>query len=451
MTVSATTAPGGAVTLARDRRTTLGPGLLVLLGLVVIGLGVAAGVLVGPGVPMAVLLLIGAVLAVVGGWVILRIRSLRLRVEPDYLHLTGMGVDRRYHLAKGSLARVASAGLARRRRPSLLGSAVGPATLGDETVELIRLGATPSVILIPTEQGRVALAAAAEDELVQTLMAAARTREERAPVAATVISAPAALAPAAVAPAAMAAAAVAPVPAPAPRPAQPEPPARPLTGIERMALEEKMAEERRAALTGARSEQAAASLATAAALSPPAPPTVFVPPAPPPIAAPVAAPAPEPPPTAEAGSPEVAALFGEAAPAAAPAAALAPAVAAPPPLAPAATATPATSAPSRISLPRGLPRRRPMATRVERPIFTVDLAVLAAPLVGAGAVWFLAAATEAIPTDQGLDPIGAALLLSGPVAMLAVFLARSRWPRLAGLTSVSALIALALVARALIG
>jgi hypothetical protein len=32
-----------------------------------------------------------------------------------------------------------------------------------------------------------------------------------------------------------------------------------------------------------------------------------------------------------------------------------------------------------------------------------------------------------------------------------VFLARSRWPRLAGLTSVSALIALALVARALIG
>jgi hypothetical protein len=92
-----------------------------------------------------------------------------------------------------------------------------------------------------------------------------------------------------------------------------------------------------------------------------------------------------------------------------------------------------------------------MATRVERPIFTVDLAVLAAPLVGAGAVWFLAAATEAIPSDQGLDPIGAALLLSGPVAMLAVFLARSRWPRLAGLTSVSALIALALVARALIG
>jgi hypothetical protein len=216
-----------------------------------------------------------------------------------------------------------------------------------------------------------------------------------------------------------------------------------------MALEERMAEERRAALTGARTEQAAASLATAAALSPPAPPSVFVPPPPPPVAAP----APEPPPTAQAGSPEVAALFGEAAPAATPAAARAPlpAVAAPPPLAPAATATPATSAPSRISLPRGLPRRRPMATRVERPIFTVDLAVLAAPLVGAGAVWFLAAATEAIPSDQGLDPIGAALLLSGPVAMLAVFLARSRWPRLAGLTSVSALIALALVARALIG
>jgi hypothetical protein len=50
-----------------------------------------------------------------------------------------------------------------------------------------------------------------------------------------------------------------------------------------------------------------------------------------------------------------------------------------------------------------------------------------------------------------MDPIAAALLLCGPVAALAVFLAYSRWPRLAGLSSVSAMLALLLVARALIG
>jgi hypothetical protein len=37
------------------------------------------------------------------------------------------------------------------------------------------------------------------------------------------------------------------------------------------------------------------------------------------------------------------------------------------------------------------------------------------------------------------------------VAALAVYLAYSRWPRLAGLSSVSAMLALLLVARALIG
>jgi hypothetical protein len=37
------------------------------------------------------------------------------------------------------------------------------------------------------------------------------------------------------------------------------------------------------------------------------------------------------------------------------------------------------------------------------------------------------------------------------VAVLAIFLARTRWPRLAGLSSLAAVLALALVARAVIG
>ena len=60
------------------------------------------------------------------------------------------------------------------------------------------------------------------------------------------------------------------------------------------------------------------------------------------------------------------------------------------------------------------------------------LAVFAAPLAGAGVVvWILATVrTGAAHGTDGLDPIGAALLLCGPIALLAVFLARNRWPRL---------------------
>jgi protein-S-isoprenylcysteine O-methyltransferase Ste14 len=77
--------------------------------------------------------------------------------------------------------------------------------------------------------------------------------------------------------------------------------------------------------------------------------------------------------------------------------------------------------------------------------------MLGTPLVGAAVVWALAVFAGSRPAADGLDPIGFALLLCGPVAVLAAFLARSRWPRLAGLTSVAAVIGLALVVRALIG
>ncbi len=92
-----------------------------------------------------------------------------------------------------------------------------------------------------------------------------------------------------------------------------------------------------------------------------------------------------------------------------------------------------------------------MAWREARPTLGVELALFGAPLVGAGIVWVLAAIVGTAPGTAGLDPIGAALLLCGPIALLAVFLARVRWPRLAGLSSVAAVIALALVARAVIG
>jgi hypothetical protein len=445
-------APLARVRLARDARTQFAfPGLLFLVGAAIVVLGVVAW-LTGA-VPAAAAVLVGVIgigTQATGAGLALRIRSLRLAVEPDYLHLTGIRVDRRYHLAPGNLARVASGGVTRGRRPQALGRAVGRATLRTtgESIELIQLGATPSVIVVPTERGRVALAAAAEGELVEALMAAARTRAARpAPAAAAGPTAATASTSATVATAATAATAQG-VPAPAaalmpapgavaaappvapPRPPEPAAPPRPLTGIERMALEEKLAQDRLAAFSGARTEQAAASLtASSAAMTAPGRPAIAFPPVSPPVA-PVPAPAISTPPPST-------------------------------PLAPAASASMAApvaadAAPRTLprALPRALPRRRPlrpMARRVARPSLGPDLAILGVPLVGAAVVWAIAVFAGSRPAADGLDPIGFALLLCGPAAVLAAFLARSRWPRLAGLTSVAAVITLGLVVRALIG
>ncbi|HJT63786.1 MAG TPA: hypothetical protein VJ839_03340, partial [Candidatus Limnocylindria bacterium] len=202
MTASTTSAPLARVQLARDARTTLAlPALLFVLGVAAAG---AAVMLLPTGGPMFALGGAGLVLALVGLTLAARVRSLRLAVEPDYLHLTGLGVDRRYHLAPGALSRLPTAGpkqVSLRTRPTSLGFAVGRATLsGGERVEVIRLGASPSVILVPTERGRVALAAAAEAELVEALMAAARTRAARPspppqPAAGATVASPAVTAP----------------------------------------------------------------------------------------------------------------------------------------------------------------------------------------------------------------------------------------------------------------
>lgn len=441
MTASAPVAPGplARLDLARDARTQFAlPVLMCLVGAGLVILAVVAGLTAALPAAVAVLMaVLGIGIQVAGAGLALRIRSLRLAVEPDYLHLTGIGVDRRYHLAPGNLARVSSEGVTRPRRPSSLGRAVGKATLRTtgETIEVIQLGASPSVILVPTERGRVALAAAAEAELVDALMAAARTRAARpsppppeptrgalaAPprIAGQTVTAATAMAPAA--PAAM----------PLPRPPEPAAPPRPLTGIERMELEERLALERRAAITGAQSEHAAASLtASAAAMTLPGRPATAFPPVAPPT--PLAA-----------------------APSAAPAAIAPAAVPAAPSIATPAAVPAAPAAPSRTrAIPRALPRRRPqrpMARRVGPANLWPDVGLLGGPLAAAAIVWAMAVFVGSRPGAAGLDPIGFALLLCGPIAVLAAWLARSRWPRLAGLTSIAAVISLALVARSLIG
>lgn len=452
MSLSATAAPLARVALARDpRRMLAAPALLVLLG----ASSAALGPIVGGAMLFGLVAVGGAVIAI-GLWLAIRILSLRLVVEPDYLHLKGVGTDRRYHLVRGDISRLATAGPRKvnlRVRLGSLGWAVGRTALAaGESVEVIRLAATPSVILVPTDRGRVAVAVASESDFVDALRAAAHTRAERRISAAGAplgIPAPAGqpARPIQAAPVLQPAPAFPPSPrlsraptfepmlAPQPPPAfgRPTQP-RPLTGIERMWLEDRLARERRAAITGARDEQAAPSFTASVAALTPAGATVV-----PSGHAPVSAPA--------------AAVASAAVVSAAVASTVVPTVSALPAAAAAATATATPSAPSR-TFPRVISRRRPsrtMARRLARPDLTPGLVLIGTPLVGALFSWLLALVTGATPGQAGLDPLAAALLLCGPVAALAIFLAHGRWPRLAGLSSVAAILALLLVTRSVIG
>jgi hypothetical protein len=96
--------------------------------------------------------------------------------------------------------------------------------------------------------------------------------------------------------------------------------------------------------------------------------------------------------------------------------------------------------------------------RVERPSLEIsgerlrDFAVLVVPVLAALAIWTAAAAQHRLdlPAAQ-LRPVAAALLASGPAAALAGIVARVWYPRLLGLVTVTSLLGVGLVARALLG
>jgi hypothetical protein len=143
---------------------------------------------------------------------------------------------------------------------------VGPARLrGDETIHLVRLAPSASLILVPTDGGRVGIAPASEEQLIAALAAAARvqqrldqvvSRARARPIEGLVEEAPRAEAP-----------------RPVPPPRHETEPGRVLTGIERVMLEERLAAERAAALAAAeeerrRAEEEAARRAAMAAQAP---------------------------------------------------------------------------------------------------------------------------------------------------------------------------------------
>jgi hypothetical protein len=212
------------------------PALLLLLAA-----GLAATAILGPlrmGEAAWYVLVAGAgVLGLIGVAIGVRMASVRLDVEEAAVRVHWLGGERRYPLAPGPVTRVRLRGEQASRlrsRSRWPGVRPGRARLRDEEdIEVVRLAPTPTIILVPTERGRLAIAPASEDALIDALSRAARARqrlEEAADEAADAPTEPASEGVDGAAPA-------------EPEPS-PEPEPHVLTGIERALLEERLARER---------------------------------------------------------------------------------------------------------------------------------------------------------------------------------------------------------------
>jgi hypothetical protein len=351
----------------------------------------AAGPIVG-GTAGIALVAAGAVVALLAIYLAMVLFTLRLDVEVATLRLSWLGGERRYSLSRGPVTRVPLRGpgaASLRPRFGALGWAMGPALLrGSERIELVRLARSASVILVPTDGGRLAIAPTSEDQLLTALGAAARVQQRLDEVAARARLLPLLPPAAAVEPrvAELAAQMVSEAP-------------RLLTGIERAILEERLAAERAAALAAAEAERQAAM--------------------------------------------EAARLVSVQALAAEEAAASLPRRTRVRRRAtwrrPTWLRVPATIRPQPMDLQRSTARLAPFAAAT-------------LPLLGAVAVWAAATILGRLDLpDAELRPVSVALAASGPMAALGAIAARVWYPRLLGLVVLSALAGLVLVGRALLG
>jgi hypothetical protein len=361
------TTPVTFLPLARDRvRLFAAPAIFLVLAA-----AAGAGGLLAEGPARISLLALAGLAALAGIYLASLVFSYRLLVEPGGLKLRWLGGEQRYRLVHGSVTRVAVSGRgasALHPRFGALGWAVGPAVLrGEEPIELIRLSIRPALIVVPTDRGRLAIAAMVESDLLEALRHAvqlqerldAATARRRMPAAAVPVEPPA-------------------------------PPPRILTGIERSLIEQRLAAQRAAV---AAAEAADAASATVMLSEPGAPAMVAAP--------------------AEAGS--VAVVPGLAR--------------------------------------RGEPARwqRPAWLTVPGPASVAAAMPIAFPVVGAVIAWIAITVTgrPALPADEGrLLLLGLALV--GPVGALGGFIARTWYPRLGGLVSLSAIAALAMLTRTIL-
>jgi hypothetical protein len=248
-----TAAPGSVIRIGLARSL---PRLLAVPAAMLLAAGgaIVAGVLVAPAPAAYALAGLGGIVAIGAGAAAVLLLSIRLEVAESAVALTWLGGRREYALIPGPVTRVQLRGpraSALRPRSGALGWGIGRARLRDEEeIELVRLAATPSAILIPTDRGRLAVAPAREEELLEALATAAHARQrseaeqqrqldETATEAATASAAPVDDA----------------------LDIDVEPSA--LTGIERALLEERLARERAAAERDAEAARAVAATAAA--------------------------------------------------------------------------------------------------------------------------------------------------------------------------------------------
>ncbi len=235
--------PIARIRLARSlpRLLTL-PAVFIVVGAALVAAAISIGtlpLLLTAGIGGLVGLLVGVARAAI-------LLSVRVDVEESAVRLRSLGTDRAFVLVPGPVTRARLRGdqaSSLRSATRWSGYDLGRARLRDEEdIEVIRLARTDSVILIPTEDGRLALAAAEELALLDALTRAARARQRLESIVAPPQPPPDVPA----------------VDVDRPGPRVPEEPA-PMTGIERALYERRQAEERE--VEAHRSSGAAANIA----------------------------------------------------------------------------------------------------------------------------------------------------------------------------------------------
>jgi hypothetical protein len=165
-------------------RLLTGPAILALAGASAITLGALTGGTLG-----IALIALGAVVVLFGVIGVAMLLSVRLEVEEARIRIRWFGGERIYPLARGAVTRVTLRGpqaSSLKARLGGLGWAIGRARLrDDETIDIVRLAPTRTVILVPTELRRLAIAPHSEAELLEALSDAAQVRQRLVDLART--------------------------------------------------------------------------------------------------------------------------------------------------------------------------------------------------------------------------------------------------------------------------
>lgn len=175
--------PSAHPTIARIRLSRSLPRLLALptLGLLAGLAAIGGGLLLVPGTLGLVVAGAGAALAVLAVVGFALPLSVRLEIEESAVRVSWLGGERIYVLSPGPVTRVRLRGenaSSLRGGRRLLGGQFGSARLrGEEQIDVVRLAPTATAILIPTDRGRLAIAAASEELLLDALSHAARARQ----------------------------------------------------------------------------------------------------------------------------------------------------------------------------------------------------------------------------------------------------------------------------------